>query len=41
MSDVNQSDRDAAAKFMGDAWHLFFPGEYEQAVQPKHARRSW
>lgn len=33
MLEVTQEDRDAAAKFMGDAWHLFFPDDFDQAMK--------
>jgi hypothetical protein len=27
-----QADRDAAADFVGNAWHLFFPGDFQKAL---------
>jgi hypothetical protein len=30
---VIQEDRDAAAAFVRVAWHLFWPGDYERAMQ--------
>jgi hypothetical protein len=30
---VEQIDRDAAARFVRKAWHLFWPNDYERAMQ--------